>query len=160
ATGTITFLEGSTVLKTVPLTAGTASFTVASPTAGTHTYTANYSGDSTYSPSTASLTQAVQAAQTSISLTTSNSTTIVGKPLTFTAQVAPVSPATGVPTGTVTFYDNGTPIGTGTLVNGIAKFTTTSLAKGNHSITVTYNGDSNFLTSTTTSSLSQFIGLV
>src|SRR5262249_7002276 len=70
ATGTVTFLEGSTVLSTVAVSAGQASFTVAFPTAGTHTYTAKYSGNSTYSPSSGLLTHVVQAAQTTTTLST------------------------------------------------------------------------------------------
>jgi hypothetical protein len=160
-TGTITFQDGGTVLQTVPISAaGTASFTVASPTAGSHTYSANYSGDSLYSPSSASVVQAVQAAQTTITLSTSGTPAMVGRPVTFAVAVAPVSPATGTPTGTVTFFDNGTAIGTATLNNGAATFTTSSLARGNHSITASYNGDPNFLASTTTTALSQFIANV
>jgi hypothetical protein len=160
-TGTVTFQDGGTVLQTVPISAaGTASFTVVSPTAGSHTYSANYSGDSLYSPSSAALVQVVQAAQTTITLSTSGTPAMVGRPVTFAVAVAPVSPATGTPTGTVTFFDNGTAIGTATLNNGTATFTTSSLARGNHSITASYNGDPNFLTSTTTTALSQFIANV
>jgi hypothetical protein len=160
-TGTITFQDGGTVLQTVPISAaGTASFTVASPTAGSHTYSANYSGDSLYSPSSASVVQVVQAAQTTITLSTSGTPAMVGRPVTFTVAVAPVSPATGTPTGTVTFFDNGTAIGTATLNNGTASFSTSSLARGNHSITASYSGDPNFLASTTTTALSQFIANV
>jgi hypothetical protein len=160
-TGTVTFQDGGTVLQTVPLsTGGTASFNVASPTAGSHTYSANYSGDSSYSPSSASVVQAVQAAQTTTSLSTSGTPAMVGKPVTFTIAVAPVSPATGTPTGTVTFSDNGTPIGTATLNNGTATFSSSSLARGNHSITASYGGDPNFLPSSTTTTLSQFIANV
>jgi hypothetical protein len=55
----------------------------------------------------------------------------------------------GTPTGTVTFFDGATPIGTGTLDgSGVATFTTSTLSVGTHPITAVYNGDGNFLGST------------
>ena len=48
-TGSVTFSEGSTVLEAnVPLNGGVASHTISNPTAGKHTYTAAYSGQSDY----------------------------------------------------------------------------------------------------------------
>src|SRR4029077_11163836 len=66
----------------------------------------------------------------------------------FSATVSPVAPATGVPSGTVTFLDGGSPIGTGTLSGGVATFATSALAVGNHTITTSYGGDGNFNGST------------
>jgi hypothetical protein len=57
-----------------------------------------------------------------------------------TATVTPQS-GSGTPTGTVTFYDNGTPIGSATLSGGSASITTT-FGGGSHSITASYGGDS------------------
>jgi hypothetical protein len=160
-TGTVTFSEGSTVLAAVPVdSSGAASFTVSNPSGGNHNYTAAYSGDIFYSPSTATLLQAVQAGQTTTTLTSLKNPGVLNQPVTFQATVAPVSPASGTPTGTVTFFDNGVAIGTATLVNGVAKFTTSSLAKGNHTITATYAGDVNFAGSSTTAAVQQFITLV
>jgi hypothetical protein len=70
-----------------------------------------------------------------------------GQPVTLTATV----PTTGttVPTGTVTFYYNGSPIGTGTLnASGVATLTTSTLPVGTGTITVGYGGDSNYASST------------
>jgi hypothetical protein len=63
-----------------------------------------------------------------------------------TATVTPQS-GSGTPTGTVTFYDNGTPIGSATLSGGSASITTT-FGGGSHSITAHYGGDSTFNPST------------
>jgi hypothetical protein len=50
--------------------------------------------------------------------------------------------STPVPTGTVTFLDNGTAIGTGILNGaGVATFTTSTLAVGSHNITANASGD-------------------
>jgi len=57
-------------------------------------------------------------------------------------------PGSGIPTGTVTFFDGGTPLGTGTLnSSGKATFVTSSLPLGSNSITATYNGSGNYLSS-------------
>ncbi len=48
ASGTVTFFDGSSILGTVVVSDGMATFTINSITTGTHTYKATYSGDSTY----------------------------------------------------------------------------------------------------------------
>jgi len=67
-TGTVTFNDGATTLGTVPLAAGTASFTTSTLTTGAHTISAVYSGDVTYGSSSASLQQAVNVPADSIKL--------------------------------------------------------------------------------------------
>ena len=47
-TGTVTFLDGTTVLATVPLTGGAAVFTTTALAAGPHLLSATYSGDAQY----------------------------------------------------------------------------------------------------------------
>ena len=60
-----------------------------------------------------------------------------------------VSPGSGTPTGTVSFYNGtaptGTLLGTGTLSGGIATKAITSLSLGTHTITVVYGGNTNFV---------------
>src|SRR5262249_49681058 len=76
-----------------------------------------------------------------------------GQQVTFTATVLASAPGSGFPGGTVIFYDGpvGGPIlGNGTLQNGVASIQTTALSTGPHTITVSYQGDSNFLSSTGT----------
>ncbi len=106
--------------------------------------TATYSGDPYDAPSTsASLTQTVLQAPTSVSITSSLNPSTFRQLVTFTARVT--SPSTA--TGTVTFYRSSRVLGTGPLSGGITTFTTSSLAIGANSITATYNGDSNDLSS-------------
>ena len=45
------------------------------------------------------------------------------------------------PTGTITFFDNGTSIGTASVAGGGASLTVSSLSVGSHSITASYGGD-------------------
>ena len=95
-------------------------------------------------------------AATSTTLAASPNPSASGQAVTFTATVGPVAPATGTPTGTVTFKDGSTTLGTGTLSGGAATFTTSALAVGTHSITAAYGGDASFAASTS-AALSQVV---
>ena len=92
-TGTVTFLEGTTTLGTASLTGGTASLVVpavalATLPLGVHTFTASYSGDAGWSPSTAGATSVtVSKATTTVTLATGGGTTY-GQQATFTAQAS------------------------------------------------------------------------
>jgi hypothetical protein len=145
-TGTVTFLDGSTVLGTATLDGtGTASLAVTFPTAGDHALTAVYSGQGSSTSSTSDvLTETVAPAPTAVVLTPSVAQGLAGVPVTFSVTVSPVAPAAGVPTGTVTILDGTTVLGTAQLdANGQAVFTF-ALAAGDHSLTVSYGGDGNF----------------
>jgi hypothetical protein len=73
-----------------------------------------------------------------------------GQSVTLTAQVKSVS--TGTPAGTVSFYDNGTLLNTAAIAAGSASYATAALSPGTtHTISATYNGDTNFNTSTASS---------
>ena len=72
-TGTATFKDGATTLGSVVLTSAVAKFTATTLTTGTHSITAAYSGDATFLPSTASLSQIVApAGSPSVSLSPSS----------------------------------------------------------------------------------------
>ncbi len=147
-TGTVTFFDGTNTLGPGTLSGnGVAVLVVSSLSAGSHTITASYGGDASFSPSTsAPLTQVVTGLSTTAVLVSSVNPSASGQAVTFTATV---TSSGGTPTGTVTFKDGGTSLGTGTLSgNGVASFTTSVLASGSHSITASYGGDSNFAVST------------
>jgi hypothetical protein len=76
--------------------------------------------------------------------------------VTLSATVSPTVAGTPIaPSGSVTFYDNGTMLMSEPVTAGVASYSTTTLAPGvTHIITATYNGDNNFLGSTSTSSAS------
>src|SRR5262249_54442419 len=93
-------------------------------------------------------TAATQGASTT-GVTSGTNPSVFGQSVTFTATVAAGAPATGTPTGTVTFRDGTTNLGTGTLnASGVATFSTSALAVGSHAISVVYGGDTKFTTST------------
>jgi subtilase family serine protease len=96
---------------------------------------------------------------TTTALTSSHNPTVAGTPVTFTATVT-ASSATGIPTGAVQFYVDGTPTGAAVpLSSGSATSAPLStLAVGNHAVTAAYAGNSTvgFLPSTS-SALSETI---
>ena len=147
-TGTVTFMDGATTLGTGNLNAsGQATFTTSTLSAGSHSITAVYGGDSYYNSSTSNLlTQTVNADSSTTTLSSSSNPSASGASVTFTATVAG---AGATPTGTVTFKDGGATLGSGTLNgSGQATFSTSSLSVGTHSITAVYGGDSNYSGST------------
>jgi hypothetical protein len=161
-TGNITFMDGTTVLATLPVAApaagttgvvATASFTTSSLTAGVHSITAVYSGDSTFLTSTSKSYGEDVVTQLGLSTTiklTGPTTIAYGQLANLTVVVAGTPPSAAVPTGTVTFMDGTTTIGTATLKNGAATLSLSTLAIGTHSITAVYGGDSIYTTNTST----------
>jgi hypothetical protein len=74
---------------------------------------------------------------------------LVGQAVTLIASVTAPSPSSGTPTGNATFFDGATALGTVNVdSNGHAQFVTSSLSQSSHTLKATYNGDWNFLTST------------
>jgi aspartate carbamoyltransferase regulatory subunit len=88
---------------------------------------------------------------TTTTLAASTNFLVYGLSATFTATVGTAAPASGTPTGTVTFKDGTATLGTAALnASGSATFSTNriSAATANRTITAVYAGDSNFSTST------------
>jgi hypothetical protein len=147
-TGTITFLDGNTILGTSAVSGGTATFTTAALAAGSHSITAEYSGDGNFKASTsAALTQSVLSADTATTLTSSANPSAFGQTVTFTATVTTIAPGVGTPIGTVTFTIDGT-TQTVSLTNGQASFSTAALGAGSHNVTAAFDGATSFNVST------------
>jgi hypothetical protein len=120
---------------------------------GTHYVDAVYEGDASFITST-SPTIPLQGSivGTSLTLTANPAEQMITMPVTFTAQLGPVTsqPFFATPTGTVTFVDQsvGTQLGTAPIgPNGQAVLTVTSIGPGVHSVTASYGGAPGFLTS-------------
>ncbi len=106
-----------------------------------------------YSVAVQNGTLAITEAGTTISLSAGSASINPGQSVTLTAQV--VSVTTGTPTGSVNFYDGATLLDTAVLTGNTASFSITTLSAGTtHQLTAVYSGDSNFLTSSTSSSIS------
>jgi streptogramin lyase len=148
-TGTVTFLDGKTVLGTGTLSGGSATISISSLTIGNHTITVTYPGDTNFVSSTSSaITQTVTKASSSTAVVSSANPSTSGQAVTFTATVSAVAPGSGTPTGSITFLDGATTLATAPLSSGSASFTTSTLNLGMHTITVRYSGDANFNSST------------
>jgi cyclophilin family peptidyl-prolyl cis-trans isomerase len=167
-TGTVNFLEGTTTLGTGTLDAnGRATFTTTTLGAGTHSITASYPGvvgsgtTPGFGPSTSpAVTQTVNVASTTTTLTSSPNPVDARQSVTFTATVSTTAAGGGTPTGTVNFQEGSTTLGSGTLnASGVATFTTSTLSAGSHTIMAVYAGTSNFTTSTS-AAITQTVNVV
>jgi hypothetical protein len=109
---------------------------------GTHTLTAQYSGDSIYAAGISpAVTITVAPAVTTMAVTSSANPSYADQSVTFTATISGLIPGAG---GTVTFSDGSTPLSTAPVSNGTASFTTTALSSaGSQTITAAYGGDAN-----------------
>lgn len=157
-TGTVTFYNGTT-----PFTGTTTAFNAAGQTTimtsslpvGTLSITGKYLGDNTYSASTATVSETINAISGGDTVTVNPSPTTFGNPTTISFCI-PVVAGANVPTGTVTFTAGGvilntTPITIGTTpttLNGqscyLATTTTTNLPVGSPTtVTGTYTPGQN-----------------
>ena len=151
-TGMVQFqIDGVNFGSAAPVSSGSASSgALTTLTAGNHTIGAIYSGDTNYLGSKGTLTQTVNKAATSSSVTSSGISFVYGQNVTFTAKIAITAPGAGTPTGTVTFVDGQISLGSVAVSAGSAALTTQTLTAGSHTISAVYNGDNNFSGSTGT----------
>jgi hypothetical protein len=164
--------EGYTELQTGSTISGATTPPLA---VGSHSFTANFSGDASYNASnlSAAVSLTVLRAPTTISLSASSMTVPANTTVTFSATVDTQSNSAlssggssgAAPTGTVSFFSNGAPIGTANLVattdsSGFvaaqATFQTTFAATGN--ITATYVGDVNYAAPSASNSVTITVG--
>ena len=156
-TGTVTFTLDSVSQGAATVTAGspsTASITLPTISAGSHTLVGAYSGDSNYASSTSSTVTLVAGKGSTVTTVTATPAVLAaGVTETLTATIAPLYAVSGTLytiTGTVSFYDGGaTLLGTATVSSNAATLSGVSLANSvSHSITAIYTGDTNWLSST------------
>ena len=159
--GTVAFSDGGTLLATVALGgSGKATLTTSHLTLGSNSITATYSGDANF--------LGVQSRVTSEPVTKAGAQVIlVPQPVfkkkkvvsvTLTAEIEPVSPGGGVPTGEVLFESQKkvkkktkvTTLGTAPVIHGDATLTLKANRVLKKAITIVYNGDTDFLGNTVT----------
>jgi uncharacterized protein (TIGR03437 family) len=115
-----------------------ATFSTAGLTAGTHSITASYAGNSSFNASASTaVSQVVNLASTTTSLTASPNPAPAGQGVSLRATVSPSGA-----TGSVVFKDASASIGSATLAQGTATITAT-LSAGTHALTAVYSGDAN-----------------
>jgi hypothetical protein len=150
-TGTLTFRNNGTLIGSVPLDgSGRSQLTTSALTAGSHSITAVYGGDSNHSASTSAavaltINGAGSQSPTSLALSSSANPSVLGQPVSFTVRI---TTAGGSPTGSVTFKDGSNALGTALLAGNAATLTVGSLTVGTHAIVATYVGNATFAAST------------
>ena len=146
ATGTITFASGGTTVcaAALPLTTCTSSTSLI---VGVHPITATYSGDGNYIGSTASTSLTVTQATPSFTASATPSSVAFG-----TASTLADTGLAGNATGTVAFTSGGSTLCIAALpATGCS--TSTTLAVATYPITATYSGDTNYVGSTASTTL-------
>jgi len=175
ATGTVSIFDNTTAIPGSPYTLSSDG-SAATPiglfnlAAGSQSVTATYNGDPSFNSSTSTpFDFTITQAATALTVTPSQTTIPSGSTDTLTANFTlgtSALPSFGnAPTGTVTFYSNGTSLGnatvsgtagSGNVLSGLftpaaatASMTTTAgqLPNGSDTITAVYNGDGNYAAS-------------
>ena len=150
-TGTLTFTDGGTPVAGCTVSfnkaTGQGSCTTNSLPLGSHTITATYAGDSSYTTSNAQLTQTVNQGSVTTVLTSNLNPSSVNASVTLTATVTPGITGGVALSGTVTFNYGGTVLCPSVAVaasTGQASCATSTLPLGNDQLTAVYGGDANF----------------
>jgi hypothetical protein len=134
AAGSVQFLDGSSILQTVAVSAGVASYSTSTLAGGSHSLSATFvpTDSASYAGSTSSVaTLKVNPATTTIALSSSASA-YHGASLKLTASVNPSAAA-----GSVHFLDGSKVLKTVTLSSGKASYSNSTLADGVHKLSVT-----------------------
>ena len=148
---TVTFKDnGSTIGTGTTNTSGVATFATSTLTVATHPITAAYAGDTNFATSTGAVSQVVNKASTTTTITNDLSTaTVVGQAYSVSVSVTINAPGAGtIPNSDTVTVSDGAASCTVTLSSATGSCSLTSTTAGNKTITATYNGDANFNTST------------
>ena len=157
-TGSINFLDGTVVLGSGTVTNDQATFSTSTLAAGSHSITAEYTGDSNYTTSTSpATTVTITSVSTTTVVTYAPALPVFGEQVTLTATITPGSAFSPLPTGTVDFFNGSTLLGSGSVSNDVATLNTTALAVGNNSVTAQYLGDTNYSGSTSAVNLAAVV---
>ncbi len=144
-TGSISYSLDGAPGTSVALSNGSAPFTVSTlPAAGAHRLTIAYAQQGNFAAAT-SLTESFTTAQgqAQLLLAVSSYYLAAGSPVSLTVKAS--SSQSGVPPGSVTFYDNGRTLGSGAIgSNGVATYSVAKISKGTHTYTAKYAATANF----------------
>jgi hypothetical protein len=151
--GSIQYSLDGAAPTSVTINGGNAPFMVPTiPSAGSHTLVITYGGQGNYAaanPITYNFT--TQKGQTELQVYPSTYYVAHGSSVVLSGSA--ISIASGIPSGSVTFYDNGTAIGSSTIgANGAVSYTISSIAKGLHTFSASYAGNTNYAAATSGSS--------
>jgi sugar lactone lactonase YvrE len=139
-TGTANFYSNGNLIGSSPLIGGIAVLPFSFAAAGTYQITATYSGDNNTNTGNAGPLAQVVVNTGNITLTSTVNPSVTNQQTIFKLTVTSPGPT---PTGTATFYSNGTKLGTASLVVGVASLPASFATAGTYQITATYSGDNN-----------------
>lgn len=138
-------INGQVINLTTDAT-GTASYIISTLTPNSYPVAVNFAATSNLLGSSASLTEVVTDAPTSVSLTGTPNPGYLGQPVTLAATVS--SQTAHVPSGTVVFYEGSASLGSAQVAaNGTANLSATFSTLGMHDIVAAYSGDTDFSSS-------------
>jgi hypothetical protein len=144
--GTITFFDGTVAIGTVSLDGSGRAMLPESLSVGSHSITASYSGNENVLGKTSGLfTESVGQAGTRVILRRQpmfKKKNVVS--LRLTAEIDPIAPGAGAPSGTIKFMIKRKTIGTLALGGGSGSLTFKVNSVLNKRVTVVYSGDPNF----------------
>jgi hypothetical protein len=150
-TGAVTFYSGSTPMGTVTLHGSdTAMLTISRLAPGSHSISAAYSGDVDFVSATSRPTsESIAKASTRVVIIPRGGHH-AGKaaPIALTAEILPVAPGAGTPTGVVTVMSGKNRLASQALRGGQATFALSSKSLSNKALTVVYSGDADFRSAT------------
>jgi 6-phosphogluconolactonase (cycloisomerase 2 family)/sugar lactone lactonase YvrE len=153
--GNITYSLDGASPTSVALSGGTAAFTVPTiPAAGSHTLTLNYAAQGNFAAgATITKTFTTAQGQTQLLVTPSNYNPAAGSSVTLSGTAT--TPSSGIPTGSVTFYDGTAVIGTSAInaSTGAVSYTVVGITKGSHSYSAKYAGSTNYTAATSGTSV-------
>lgn len=155
ATGSVQFLDGTTVVTSGLVSGGLATATANTLSAGAHSITAHFvpTGNFASSTSAASSYPISQASTTTTLGVTPSSPQVQGTALTLTATISPSNLA-----GAVQFFDGAAPIGTPqSVTSGHATLGWSALGLGGHTLKATFEPVSTNYAGSTSSDLSYTI---
>jgi hypothetical protein len=146
-TGSVTFFDGAVPVGTVPLDGtGRATLTSSSLAVGAHSITASYGGDLNHLGATSgAISESVAQAGTQVVLVRHpvfKKKKVVSVRLT--AEVEPLAPGQGMPSGTAKFMVKKKTLGTLVLGGGAATLTLKAGSVLQKAVTVIYSGDQDF----------------
>ena len=147
-TGTVTIMDGATSLGEVVLDfQGKAALSVASLSIGSHSVRAEYGGSMLFKASQSQpVAQVVQRGSVQVALLVTPTPSVYGQTIVLTTTVAALAPASGTPSGSVTFKDGEVVLGSATLdTHSQASLSISTLAVAAHNLKVAYAGDTHFL---------------
>ena len=141
-TGTVTFTSnGAALCPATPISSGEA-VCVRSFPKGTYAITATYGGDTAFKAASSELTQTVGPPAVNVSLASSSNPVARATPLTLTATVR--AAVSGLPAGTVTFFDGDTILCNAVPISSSVARCTTSFGAGSRPLRAVYSGDTTF----------------